>query len=69
MVKPITYKALFAIAARNNWEVEQMDVKTAFLYRDLEDKVYIKIPTGFEQPNMVYKLNKALYSLKQAPRV
>ena len=46
-----------------------MDVKTVFLYRDLEDKVYIEIPTGFEQPNMVCKLNKAFYSLKQAPRV
>ena len=46
-----------------------MDVKTAFLYRDLEDEVYVEIPTGFEQPNMVCKLNKALYSLKQAPRV
>ena len=35
----------------------------------MEDEVYIEIPTGFEQPNMVCKLNKALYSLKQAPRV
>ena len=46
-----------------------MDIKTIFLYRDLEDKVYIEIPTDFEQPNIVCKLNKALYSLKQAPRV
>ena len=65
----MTYKALFAMAARNDWEVEQIDVKTAFLYRDLEDKVYVEIPTGFEQPNMVCKFNKALYSLKQASRV
>ena len=35
----------------------------------MEDEVYIEIPTGFEQPNIVCKLNKALYSLKQAPRV
>ena len=46
-----------------------MDVKTAFLYRDLDDKVYIEMPTGFEQPKMVCKLNKALYGLKQVPRV
>ena len=46
-----------------------MDVKTAFLYRDLDNKVYVEIPTGFKQPKMVCKLNKALYGLKQALRV
>ncbi len=69
VVKPMTYKALFAIAARNDWEIEQMDVKTAFLYGDLDDEVYVEMPTGFEEPNRVCKLNKALYGLKQAPRV
>lgn len=69
VVKPMTYKALFAIAARNNWEIEQMDVKTAFLYGTLDKEVYVEMPTGHEEPNMVCKLNKALYGLKQAPRV
>lgn len=69
VVKPMTYKALFAMAARNDWEIEQMDVKTAFLYGALDDEVYVEMPTGFEQPNKVCKLNKALYGLKQAPRV
>ena len=69
VVKPMTYKALFAIAAQEDWEIEQMDVKTAFLYGTLDDDVYVEMPTGFEEPNKVCKLNKALYGLKQAPRV
>ena len=69
VVKPITYKALFAIAALNDWEIEQMDVKTAFLYGTLDEEVYVEMPTGYEESDRVCKLNKALYGLKQAPRV
>lgn len=46
-----------------------MDVKIAFLAGDLDDEVYVEMPTGFGKLNQVCKLNKALYGLKQAPRV
>ncbi len=46
-----------------------MDVKIAFLYGFLDEDVYMEMPTSFEEANKVYKLNKAFYSLKQAPRV
>lgn len=69
VVKPTTYKGLFAIAARNGWEIEQMDIVTAFLYGHLDNEVYVGLLTGYEQPGKIYKLNNALYGLKQAFRV
>ncbi|GJV16523.1 putative ribonuclease H-like domain-containing protein [Tanacetum coccineum] len=48
-----------------------MDVKSAFLYRKIEEEVYVCQPPGFEDPNFpdrVYKVEKALYGLHQAPR-
>ncbi|GJS92416.1 putative ribonuclease H-like domain-containing protein [Tanacetum coccineum] len=51
--------------------VYQMDVKSAFLYGTIEEEVYVCQPPGFEDlqfPNMVYKVEKALYGLHQAPR-
>nr|GEW22835.1 hypothetical protein [Tanacetum cinerariifolium] len=51
--------------------VAQMDVKSAFLYGTIEEKVYVCQPLGFEDldyPDKVYKVVKALYGLHQAPR-
>nr|GEU90656.1 hypothetical protein [Tanacetum cinerariifolium] len=51
--------------------VYQMDVKSAFLYGKIEKEVYVYQPLGFENPDFpdrVYKVEKALYGLHQAPR-
>ncbi|GKC97843.1 putative ribonuclease H-like domain-containing protein, partial [Tanacetum coccineum] len=51
--------------------VYQMDVKSSFLYGTIEEEVYVFQPPGFEDPqfpNKVYKVEKALYGLHQAPR-
>ncbi|GJR72032.1 putative ribonuclease H-like domain-containing protein, partial [Tanacetum coccineum] len=51
--------------------VYQMDVKSAFLYDTIKDEVYVCQPHGFEDPHFpdkVYKVEKALYGLHQAPR-
>ena len=48
VVKPMSYKILFSIAATQNLEVEQMDVKTAFLNSPINDTVYVEQPHGFE---------------------
>ncbi|GJW60040.1 retrovirus-related pol polyprotein from transposon TNT 1-94 [Tanacetum coccineum] len=51
--------------------VYQMDVKSVFLYGKIEEEVYVYQPPRFEDPdflNRIYKVEKALYSLHQAPR-
>lgn len=66
-----TVRLLLALAAKNNWEVHHLDVKTAFLNGEIQEEVYVIQPEGFVKKgkeNMVYKLIKALYGLRQAPR-
>ena len=70
VVKPISYKAIFAIAAAQDWELEQMDVKTAFLYGHIDTPIYMEQPQGCNDGSgRVCLLQKALYGLKQAPRI
>ena len=61
---------LIAIAAIDNLEIHQMDVKTAFLNGDLDEEIYMEQPEGFIIPGQEKKfcrLVKSLYGLKQAP--
>lgn len=65
-------RLLFAIAATLDYEIHQMDVKTAFLNGNLDEEIYMEQPEGFIEPgseHLVCKLRKSLYGLKQAPRV
>ncbi|GJV51674.1 retrovirus-related pol polyprotein from transposon TNT 1-94 [Tanacetum coccineum] len=64
-------RIFLAFAAHMNMVVYQMDVKTAFLNGNLREEVYVSQPDRFvdkDNPNHVYKLKKALYGLKKAPR-
>nr|GEW82835.1 hypothetical protein [Tanacetum cinerariifolium] len=61
----------YAYASFKDFVVYQMDVKSSFLYGKIEQEVYVCQPLGFEDPefpNRVYKIEKALYGLHQAPR-
>ncbi|GJY32367.1 retrovirus-related pol polyprotein from transposon TNT 1-94 [Tanacetum coccineum] len=60
-----------ANAAKKNMTIFQMDVKTAFLNGELKEDIYVSQPEGFvdqDYPSHVYKLKKAVYGLKKAPR-
>ncbi|GJU89667.1 putative ribonuclease H-like domain-containing protein [Tanacetum coccineum] len=64
-------KIFLAFASFMNFPVYQMDVKSAFLYSTIEEEVYVCQPPSFvdpEFPEKVYKVEKALYGLHQAPR-
>ncbi|KAD1053243.1 hypothetical protein E3N88_43364 [Mikania micrantha] len=64
-------RIFLAFAAAKNFKVFQMDVKSAFLYRRIDEEVHVCQAPGFEDPkfpNHVCKLDKALYGLHQAPR-
>jgi hypothetical protein len=63
---------LLSIAVAFDFEVEQMDVKTTFLHGDMEEEIYMKQPEGFVvkgKKELVCKLKKSLYGLKQSPRM
>ncbi|GJT13706.1 putative ribonuclease H-like domain-containing protein [Tanacetum coccineum] len=82
--KGIDYDEFFALVARieairlflayalfKDFVVYQMDVKSAFLYGKIKEEVHVCQPLGFKDPdfpNRVYKVEKALYGLHQAPR-
>ena len=56
MIKPITYKILFAIIILKNQEIKQIDIKTIFFYNKFNDIVYINILIRFKKLNNISKL-------------
>nr|CAJ86192.1 H0306F03.15 [Oryza sativa] len=71
VVKHSSIRTLLSIVAMHDYELEQMDVKTAFLHGELEEDIYMEQPEGFVVPgkeNLVCRLKKSLYGLKQSPR-
>jgi len=71
IVKHASIRMLLAIVAQFDLELEQLDVKTAFLHGELEERIYMKQPGGYiqeGQENKVCLLKKCLYGLKRSPR-
>ena len=64
-----TVRTILAIAASQSWRPHQMDVKNAFLHGDLQEEIYMKLPSGMatSSPHNVCKLRCSLYGLKKAP--
>ena len=69
--KHVTLRVLLSQVAKEAMHLHQLDVKTAFLNGELEEDIYMVQPPGYEQggPHMVCHLHKALYGLRQAPRM
>jgi hypothetical protein len=66
-----TVRVLLSLAANLDWPLHQFDVKNAFLHGDIEEEVYMDIPPGYNassKAEVVCKLQRALYGLKQSPR-
>nr|GEZ31644.1 retrovirus-related Pol polyprotein from transposon TNT 1-94 [Tanacetum cinerariifolium] len=64
-------RLFLAYASFMGFTVYQMDVKSAFLYGTIDEEVYVMQPPGFQDPAFpakVYKVEKAMYGLHQAPR-
>jgi hypothetical protein len=65
VLKMTSIRMILDMAASLNLEVEQMDAKTAFLHRELEEEIYMEKPEGFlvkGKEDYVCKLKKSVYA-------
>ena len=71
VAKMNTVRVILSLAANYNWNLQQFDVKNAFLHGEREEEIYMDVPPGYREDmtaNAVCRLKKALYGLKQSPR-
>ena len=71
VVKNTTIRLILGMVANENLHLEHLDVNTTFLHGDLEEEIYMHQLEGFivqGKENLVYRLTKSLYGLKQALR-
>jgi hypothetical protein len=64
-----TFRALMAICAAFDLEVQHLDVVSAFVNSPIDGDVYCAFPDGFQQPGHCLRLYRALYGLRQSPRL
>jgi hypothetical protein len=74
VINDVTLRTLLILMKQENYSTRVIDVETAFLYGNLEEEIYMKIPDGLQEcagaiePNSCLKLNRSLYGLVQAAR-
>ena len=75
VAKMTSVKLLLALAANHGWSISQMNVTNAILHSNFDEEIYMSLPLGYIPapgealpPNLVCKLHKSIYGLKQASR-
>ena len=71
-LRSITFRIFVSLAVELDLELHHLDVQTAFLHGELEEEIYMQQPPHFEdstRPNVVCRLHRSLYGLRQSPRV
>ncbi|GKA21706.1 retrovirus-related pol polyprotein from transposon TNT 1-94 [Tanacetum coccineum] len=70
VVRHTSIRVILSLTTCEDYELEQLDVKTAFLHGNLEETIYMRQPPSFKEGtvNKVCLLKKSLYGLKQSPR-
>ena len=67
-----TIRILLSLGAMFDWPLSQFDVKNVFLHGALKEEIYMEVPPGFglqnKDKNVVCRLKKAFYGLKQSSR-
>jgi len=63
-----TIRTVLAMAAQQDWEIHQIDIKSAYLHAEIKEDIYMRAPPGYLKPGdegKVLKLLRCLYGLKQ----
>lgn len=70
VAKMFTVRIVISLDVNNSWKLYQLDVNNAFLYRNIDEDVYMSFPQWYHTPSdtRVCKLLKSLYGLKPVPR-
>lgn len=69
VVRQTTFRTILVLASKQQKLVKHLDIRSAYLYADLEEEVYMKQPPGFDRNNgKVCRLKRCIYGLKQSAR-
>ena len=59
-------RTMIAIAASEDWELHQMDIKSAYLISPIDTAIYMRLPPGYGSKGKVARVKKGLYGLQQS---
>jgi len=68
VVQTNSLRLLLSIAAAEDLKITTFDIKSAFLYGDLQEEIYMRLPDDMKLPGKICRLIKSIYGLKQAPQ-